>query len=758
MSAFAFRGRGGRGAWVWLGGALALLGGLAFVYRPLLAGRVLAGRDVFRLFIPDASFLLECLRRGELPLWNPYQRLGQPFAATLYSQAFYPPRWLALLLSDPVRCISWEQVLHAALATTGTVILCRRLGASLLPALAGGVAFGLGPMLTHLGVQQNVVDAAAWTPWMLLAARGAVRHPSLRGAAWLAGTVALSFLAGSPETLLWQLLLVSSTLAWARPRRRSVLALLLGSAWGGALAAMVAFPAIELASQSTRVEAHGDVLRWSLSPLGALSMGLFQVDLPRGGYWGEDQGFVPSLFLGTLVCGLAMLALGRRPGLRGRGMALGLAALLLTLLAMGAHFPPAGWLLRAPGFNLFRYPAKYAVGAGFCIAVLASLGLERLGALAHRVRPSRSRAALAVACGLIATGGGVALARVLRLRAGVTPALLWAGLFLTAAALLFFVAGGGDRSRRVRGGAAFLVVVELLAAHWLLGMPWWLDAERLSRPSALAAHLPRPFPGRLSVDLAADRAHALGEEAFSYVERSRDALVPLRFLEEGLPALEGYGAPEPRRLETALAGAPRGLFDLAGVSYYVRRGEPPFDDLKLVAAEPGLPRLYASATALPRVFVLHDAVPASDAEALAALRAPGQPTRHTVFLAEGEPLVAKAECASTATVQEERLRELSITVEACAEGFLVVADAYYPGWEAAVDGMAARLVRADYLFRAVKVPAGRHRVELRYRPASFTAGAVLSLLALVAWLGAVGAPLPRRSLRKCVLISTGAHK
>ena len=42
--------------------------GAALIYRDVFSGRVLAGRDVFRLFIPLQHFLAECLWRGELPL------------------------------------------------------------------------------------------------------------------------------------------------------------------------------------------------------------------------------------------------------------------------------------------------------------------------------------------------------------------------------------------------------------------------------------------------------------------------------------------------------------------------------------------------------------------------------------------------------------------------------------------------------------------------------------------------------------------
>jgi len=68
------------------------------------------------------------------------------------------------------------------------------------------------------------------------------------------------------------------------------------------------------------------------------------------------------------------------------------------------------------------------------------------------------------------------------------------------------------------------------------------------------------------------------------------------------------------------------------------------------------------------------------------------------------------------------------------EGFLVVNDVQYPGWKAEVDGRPAPLWTANYLFQAVRVPAGEHRVSLRFAPGSVRAGAVLSLVTLAALL------------------------
>ena len=75
---------------------------------------------------------------------------------------------------------------------------------------------------------------------------------------------------------------------------------------------------------------------------------------------------------------------------------------------------------------------------------------------------------------------------------------------------------------------------------------------------------------------------------------------------------------------------------------------------------------------------------------------------------------------------------------------LVLSDVHYPGWKATVDGRDVPIDRVDYLLRGVAVPAGEHTVELRYRPAAWRAGWIVSLVALVALGAATAGGLRRR--------------
>jgi uncharacterized membrane protein YfhO len=75
-----------------------------------------------------------------------------------------------------------------------------------------------------------------------------------------------------------------------------------------------------------------------------------------------------------------------------------------------------------------------------------------------------------------------------------------------------------------------------------------------------------------------------------------------------------------------------------------------------------------------------------------------------------------------------------------------VAESYYPGWKATLDGRPVEIFRANYLSQGVVVPQGVHRVVFDYQPESFRYGAIISVLSiagiLVMW--AVAGYLRRR--------------
>ena len=70
-------------------------------------------------------------------------------------------------------------------------------------------------------------------------------------------------------------------------------------------------------------------------------------------------------------------------------------------------------------------------------------------------------------------------------------------------------------------------------------------------------------------------------------------------------------------------------------------------------------------------------------------------------------------------------------VEAAAPSVVLFSQAHAPSWRAFVNGQSTQIWKANYGFQAVVVPAGRHRIELRYEDRLVLGGAIVSTLALV---------------------------
>lgn len=71
---------------------------------------------------------------------------------------------------------------------------------------------------------------------------------------------------------------------------------------------------------------------------------------------------------------------------------------------------------------------------------------------------------------------------------------------------------------------------------------------------------------------------------------------------------------------------------------------------------------------------------------------------------------------------------LKYNAQTAIDGLAVFSEIYYPqGWKAFIDGEPAEILRANYVLRAMKVPAGSHVIEMRFEPQSFTTGKNISL-------------------------------
>ncbi len=159
------------------------------------------------------------------------------------------------------------------------------------------------------------------------------------------------------------------------------------------------------------------------------------------------------------------------------------------------------------------------------------------------------------------------------------------------------------------------------------------------------------------------------------------------------------------------------------------------DDGTLRLINSGDVKVYAYDGALPRAYLVCGPQSVSSAATAYEQLASDPTTQVIVSDARGtsDTITCRPDAPGQAIITAYEAERVNVWVNAQGEGlYLFLSDAWYPGWEATVDGQPAPIAQANGLFRAVRMPAGEHEVVFTYRCRLFTVGAVISGVCLLA--------------------------
>ncbi|MBU0998514.1 YfhO family protein, partial [Patescibacteria group bacterium] len=151
-----------------------------------------------------------------------------------------------------------------------------------------------------------------------------------------------------------------------------------------------------------------------------------------------------------------------------------------------------------------------------------------------------------------------------------------------------------------------------------------------------------------------------------------------------------------------------------------------FEDKTVVVLE--------SKSSLPRAFMVYNwEIIQENEEILNNLLEKDFSFSSKIILEDLPSVKVTNDISKSSVIYEEYKEQKSVlTVETEKEGMLFVSDLHYPGWKAFVDGKEVKIYRADFAFRAIAIPEGKHNVEFVYKPSSFFQGLKLSALSLLA--------------------------
>ena len=421
------------------------------------------------------------------------------------------------------------------------------------------------------------------------------------------------------------------------------------------------------------------------------------------------------------------------------------------ILALGKNTPVFPWLYQhVPPFAMFQAPSRISLISVFALALLAGIGVETW-------RRPKGRSLYwarlgTVAAAAVALGAGVAALGAQSYLGAIKPSLIRAtalagfwgvgvGLLTLTAPQTSLEAGTENKPGKWSLAVISLVVIDLLVAGW--GLNPKVDLDIYNQPSPAAEEVRIKAGGaRLYLSARTERAikfdklfrfdtfyPPLPEGGWRIL---RAVMLPNTNLLDGIPSVNNFDPLVPgiyaRWMEELAKADPElqeRMLNLMSVSVVE----------EMDASRPYGVRYDARPT-LPRVRWTSCVRSAqSSSEALEQVLS-SEVDFDKVAVLETKDALQVTDCAGESqamlNVISENPNHLEVKIEAAVTGYLMVAEVWYPGWVAWVDGQPTRILRADYLFRAVEVPAGKHNVVFAYRPMTFYLGAFVSGLS---WLG-----------------------
>jgi hypothetical protein len=722
---------------------------MAFFWKVLFTTEytILAGWDGSVQWYAWYRFAADWVRRGVLPLWDPYVYGGHSFIGEAQAGLFYPFNLLQAFLIPAGQSLSpsliyWMAAFHGFLAASFMYLLARVLGMQRGPAIVSGVIFSCGGFLGHrLFGHLSIYYGCVWLPLLLALLHLAVtrRRPLL---AVLAGLVlGMVALVGHLMPPVYSGLVLAAYAvylacsAWRRRQRPAaclyplVMLLLVGAFALGAAAVQI-IPSLEYESLA---------LKWTGAPAPPLRGNeRSSYEIASSFYYLHPQQLVSFLipflyspeegsgYFGILP--LVLMTIGvlawRRRGV-GFFTLLGLAALLFAL-GRESVVHALAWLL-VPLLEKARIAVRGLYIVTLCAALLAGWGVQamllptpRLDRLVSIVLRLFGYAAAAVALGAIALATwGIQQS---------PPAKLDFYFSFVLMTLMAWAALATWRPLRLAPRAWYALLLAVLLFDLLShGSGLFRVVSKFDRQTNWS-------PEIYYRDIGAVR-FLKDQPGYFRVDVRNNVLSPNLGDVWSLYSVTGHGntmVEDYHRLRS-LAWQPGGrLYDMLNVRYVVATDTvgtlPLVYDGDLSAGDL---KVYENPTALPRAWVVHKTIEVPPGQATwERIASPGFDPLNEAIVASPVDLPPGGSGGS-ARITEYTLHAIAVEVDSPVDALLVMSENYYPGWTARVDGQLVEVVRVNGGLRGVLAPSGQHGIVFTYEPMSFKLGAIVTAVTLL---------------------------
>jgi len=689
-------------------------------------------------FVVSYNFLslsTHFLSEGEIGLWFQGTGFGWPYFSYSLSGLLYPPTIILSKFNDIQHGFAFASFPYYLLITKGLTscfffFLMRSFKINRWGATVGAIAWGFNLRLDDIVRSPGAAHSIMWLPLLILAAVKVMENPDKRYVGYLALVFAMIFFANYPPNFIISMAFMGLLFSFCLLRKyltsnretcdRAIPNMLLAVVLGICLVSVQLLSELEFSSYFNRrggLPFSGTMI-YRCTPTQTV-LGYF---FPAVAYTERDH------YLGILPLLLAAVGLLSRDK-RYRFKNVLIFTLILTAIystkSIISH-PLQKFLYDyVPLFNSLRCPGRFLILNMFCLSLLAAYGMDALTNPNATRENVRRRASVIAAILLLGFTAAWFIPKLNNLTETDRNAFLMLAVASSAVMALLFLPAKG-RNRLVLYLAVCLTIVDLsYATYW-----------KQKNPNARHHYYTERNP-----DIKGPKSlisNHLNERYFHVPDREMermgriDSLInqPLLFVDSALPS---FAAPFN---EYGYEGS---LLDINYLFIKIR------DSWR---ARSILNTRFDVEYFLPRAYVVYRLERLSHDKIIEEMVSPRFDPLNKSYIEEelpevfGELLtgrndIAPNEAGRLAQITEETKTVIyentlvEIETDIPQPGFLCLSDAFYPGWKAYVDGEPVKIYRANYAFRGVPVPEGKHTITFVYRPPRFYIGLLISGAALL---------------------------
>ena len=767
---------------------LLLLSAVIFFSPVLFSSQTFFYSDTTYLFRPFKSFIAEGLKHFSIPQWNPFFEGGMPLLSDPVQQVFYP---LNLILMAGPLWFTYKIfiIFHYVLAGFFMYLLASKLGLKQISALFSAAAYMFSGYLIFIHYNLPFLAGATYLPLFFYSLIAVTERLQLIiPCSMLAFSMSMQLFGGDIEIVYVELIIafIYLLITGLRSKGKSSAASTSGNLSKFFItvlllicfSAIIIFPLFYLYPHTNRAArmTSGDIYLFSFQPLQVceLLIPYFYGNITEGTRFIGDffpnvltkdkAEWAPYIYCGTIT--LFFLIFGLLTGKKKKEEWFFLSLFIFFLAAsFGKDFILYPLLVRIlPFFAVFRYPAKLMAFVVCSMAALGGIGFDKWAQqedspdknLSDRKYLRTSAVilllipipfVLKVAFSSLGTFGGERINLIINSSV----------IFLFMLALTFITGSLVLQGRMQKERASFIFILILLIDLWIPGLKSYFtlneDFYRL-KPLALSKiellsnnadknsyRILRPDTFVAGINYTELKDLTIEEKSIIF---KRNTLKPACGVEYGVQfagAYSSYSLSDMSRLEKELNGTTTGM-NLLNIRYIIAPSsnveKSPYP---LIYKHPfGEFVIFENPEFLPRAFLVNRAHYFDDREKmLVYMKSSGFSPRDEVLLeGEKEELTALSHSSpqseTSAIINKYMTDRIDITTTSENASFLLLCDTWFPGWSAVVDGKETEILRADYCFRALSLPAGRHEVTMKFSHPGFKWGAVTTGISFLIFL------------------------